>query len=154
MAVAIRVWDLPPAFGKCAQLTRRSVQVPGYLKSQDALRKAGIDEVLVYCVNDGAVMQAWAADQKVKGSCITFLADTRCELTEALGMVMDHPGPMDALGNLRCKRFVMVLDDGVIKHLAVSEADGDPAGDNEPDGPVTKLTRVEAVLAAIAAAKM
>ena len=44
----------------------------------------GIDEVLVYCVNDGAVMEGWAREQKVKGSMITFLADTRTELTEAL----------------------------------------------------------------------
>ena len=39
----------------------------------------------MYCVNDGAVMSAWAADQGVEGSMVTFLADTRRELTEALG---------------------------------------------------------------------
>ena len=32
---------------------------------QAELKEKGIDEVLVICVNDGAVMQAWAADQKV-----------------------------------------------------------------------------------------
>jgi peroxiredoxin len=68
--------------------------VPGYLEKQAALKAAGIDEVLVYCVNDGAVMKAWAANQGVEGSMITFLADTRRELTEALGMVMTHPGPL------------------------------------------------------------
>jgi peroxiredoxin len=31
----------------------------------------------VFCVNDGAVMMAWAKDQKIEGSNITFLADTR-----------------------------------------------------------------------------
>ena len=49
------------------------------------LKAAGIDEVLIYCVNDGAVMEAWAADHGVEGSMVTFLADTRRELTEALG---------------------------------------------------------------------
>jgi len=44
-----------------------------------------------------------------------MLADTRRELTEALGMVMDHPGPLGVLGNLRCKRFALFVDDGVIK---------------------------------------
>ena len=35
----------------------------------------------MYCVNDAAVMAAWAEDQGVKGSMISFLADTRSELT-------------------------------------------------------------------------
>ena len=35
------------------------------------MRDSGIDEVLVYCVNDAAVMEAWAKDQKVAGTNIT-----------------------------------------------------------------------------------
>ena len=100
----------------------------------------------MYCVNDGAVMDAWAKDQNVAGSMVTFLADTRCELSEALDVVMTHPGPMGVLGNPRCKRFVLVVDDGAVTPVEVSEADGDPAGDNEPDGPVTAKTRVEHIL--------
>ena len=89
--------------------------MPGYLEKQDALKAAGVDEVLVYCVNDGAVMKAWAADQFVDGSMITMLADTRREFTEALGMTMTHEGPLSVLGNLRCKRFALFVDNGVIK---------------------------------------
>jgi peroxiredoxin len=40
-------------------------QIPNYLEHQDALREAGIHTVIVYCVNDAAVMQAWGKDQKV-----------------------------------------------------------------------------------------
>jgi hypothetical protein len=36
---------------------RSNRQVPGYLESQDALKEAGIEEIIVYCVNDGAVMK-------------------------------------------------------------------------------------------------
>ena len=36
----------------------------------------------------------------------------------------------------------------------VSEAEGDPAGDNEPDGPVTLLTKVETMLPLAAGAKL
>lgn len=122
------------------------MQVPGYLAKQAELKAKGIDEVLVYCVNDGAVMQAWGKDQGIDGSMITFLADTRGELTKALGMFMSHPGPLEALGNPRCKRFVLVCDNGVVKNMEVSEAPDDPAGDNEPQGPITKVTRVEHVL--------
>ena len=67
----------------------------------------------MYCVNDGAVMAAWAESQGVKGSMLTFLADTRSELTRALGVVLDHPGPMSVLGNPRSKRFAMYLDAGL-----------------------------------------
>jgi hypothetical protein len=91
-------------------------------------------------------MQAWAKDQQIEGSMITFLADTRGEFTSAIGMFMDHPGPKDALGNTRCKRFVLICQDGVVKHVEVSEAPNDPAGDNEPNGPITAKTRVEHVL--------
>lgn len=120
--------------------------MPGYLANQAELKERGIDEVLVYCVNDGAVMQGWADDQKVEGSIITFLADTRCEFSKAVGMCMDAPGPMDALGNTRCKRFVLIAENGIVKNVEVSEGPGDPAGDNEPEGPITRKTRVEHIL--------
>lgn len=42
--------------------------------------------MLVYCVNDGAVMSAWGEAMGIEGSMITFLADTRSELTQALGV--------------------------------------------------------------------
>lgn len=123
------------------------MQVPEYLKNQDKLKEKGVDEVIVYCVNDGAVMKAWAKDQGVEGSIITFMADTRCEFTRKIGMAISHPGPKGALGNIRCKRFVLIVEDSVVKHVEVSEAEGDPAGDNEPEGPVTARTRVDNVLA-------
>mmetsp|Transcript_129298 Transcript_129298/g.402198 ORF Transcript_129298/g.402198 Transcript_129298/m.402198 type:complete len:99 (-) Transcript_129298:428-724(-) len=94
-------------------------------------------------------MKAWAKDQGVEGSIVTLLADTRGEFTEAVGMFMTHPGPRDALGGRRCKRFVLVCDDGFVSHVAVSEAADDPAGDNDPKGPVTAKTLVESTLAAI-----
>jgi len=88
--------------------------------------------VIVYCVNDGAVMKAWAKSQGVEGSMITFLADPRSELTRALGVVLDHPGPMSVLGNPRCKRFSMLVDDGVIKSINIAGSEEDPAGDGNP----------------------
>mmetsp|Transcript_18667 Transcript_18667/g.42455 ORF Transcript_18667/g.42455 Transcript_18667/m.42455 type:complete len:100 (+) Transcript_18667:353-652(+) len=89
-------------------------------------------------------MDAWAKDQGVDGSIITFLADPRSELTEALGMVLDHPGPMGVLGNPRCKRFALYLEDGVIKAWRVSERDDDPAGDDDPSA-----TTVDGMISAI-----
>mmetsp|Transcript_20351 Transcript_20351/g.46399 ORF Transcript_20351/g.46399 Transcript_20351/m.46399 type:complete len:90 (+) Transcript_20351:540-809(+) len=77
-------------------------------------------------------MTAWALDQGVEGSIITFLGDPRSELTKALDLVLDHPGPMSVLGNKRCKRFSMLIDDGVIKTINVAASDDDPAGDDNP----------------------
>jgi len=68
-------------------------------------------------------MEGWAQDQKVAGSMVTFLADTRSELTKALDMVLDADEAMAVLGNPRCKRFAMVVDDGVIKAISVAEGD-------------------------------
>jgi len=120
------------------------VQVPGYLEAQAKLKQRGVDEVLVYCVNDGAVMGAWAKDQGTEGSMLTMLGDPSRALTDALGMVLDHPGPMGVLGYKRCKRFALYLVDGVVKAVRVSEGTGDPAGDEDPSA-----TLADAMLDAI-----
>lgn len=112
--------------------------MPGYLEKVDALKAAGIDEVIFYCVNDGAVMDAWAKDQGVADSeFITMMGDPSGAVTSALGMVLDHPGPMSVLGYKRCKRFAMFIDNGTIKLVKVSESgpmgEEDPAGDSFPE---------------------
>jgi hypothetical protein len=43
----------------------------------------------VYCVNNGAVMNAWGIDQKVEGSIIKFMGDRILPLPE---MEPTHPG--------------------------------------------------------------
>ena len=105
--------------------------MPGYKAARNQLRDAGVDEVLIYCVNDAAVMEAWAKDQKIAGTNITFFADTSCELTKALDLKLTAGGPMRDLGNTRCKRFALIVDKGVIKHVGVSETADDPAGDED-----------------------
>lgn len=97
--------------------------MPGYLAKQAELKAKGVDEVLVYCVNDGAVMEGWAKDQKVEGSMITFLADTRSELTKALDLVLDADPAMAVLGNPRCKRFALVVENGTITNVTVAGGD-------------------------------
>ena len=101
-----------------------------------AVNYPGVDEVLVYCVNDGAVMKAWAADQKVSddhASLIKFMGDPAGDLTAALGMQLTDPGPAGVGIIGRCKRFVLLVEDGVVRHVAVAEQEGDPAGDNFPE---------------------
>jgi len=90
--------------------------------------------VIIYCVNDGAVMDAWAKDQGVEeNGLITLMGDPSGTLTKALDMVLDHPGPMSKLGYERCKRFALYIVDGVVKLVRVAEKDDDPAGDDFPE---------------------
>lgn len=98
--------------------------------------------MLVFCVNDGAVMQAWAKSQGTDGSMITLLGDPASELTQALGLQLIHPGPMSVLGYPRCKRFSALIEDGIVKTLNVCEDGSDPAGDSFPE-----CTLVEKMLA-------
>ena len=80
-------------------LRRSSRQVPGYLANEKALKDVGVDEVIIYCVNDGAVMAAWAEDQGVpqldsdKESLIHLFADPYGEVTEKLEMELTAAGP-------------------------------------------------------------
>lgn len=91
---------------------------------QAELKAKGVDEVLVYCVNDACVMQAWGKDQGVENSMVSFMADPKCEFTRALGEELVLSG-VEPLGNDRCKRFSMLVEGGVIKALTVA-ADGVP----------------------------
>jgi len=126
------------------------VQVPGYLEKKNikALRdKLGIDEVIIYCVNDGAVMKAWEKDQGVpEKSIVNFMGDPYGHVTEALDMKLTHPGP-ESVGLLgRSKRFVVYFEDGVARLVRIAESDEDPAGDEFPD-----VTLAENIIADIKA---
>lgn len=62
----VRPGHVPPTFPRRPNLYRcrpRCAQVPAYLAKQSELKAKGISEVVVYCVNDMAVMEAWAKDQ-------------------------------------------------------------------------------------------
>lgn len=107
----------------------------------------GVDEVIIYCVNDGAVMMAWAEDQGVtEESMVTLFGDPYGQLTEALDMEMTHAGPKSVGIINRCKRFALYLEDGIVKIVRVAEADDDPAGDDRPD-----VTLADALVDAIKA---
>lgn len=78
-------------------------------------------------------MAGWAKDQGTEGSMVTLYGDPRSEVTKALDLVLDHPGPMSVLGNPRCKRFSMLVKDCTVKVLNVAAAEDDPAGDDRPE---------------------
>ena len=106
--------------------------------------------MLIFCVNDGAVMTAWKENQGLIASrMIEFLADTQSEATQALDLQLTHPGPGGVLGahTKRCKRSAMYVVDGVVKVLQVAESPDDPAGDDFPEVSCLENMLVEIELA-------
>lgn len=92
--------------------------LPGYIDNADAFREKGVEVVACVAVNDAFVMSAWGEDKGAAGK-VRMLADPNAEFTKALGLDVDAK----ALGGTRSKRYAMLVEDGVVKHLDV-EPDG------------------------------
>jgi glutaredoxin/glutathione-dependent peroxiredoxin len=109
------IFGLPGAFTP----TCSAKHVPSYTQNLDKLKAKGIAEVLCMAVNDAFVMGAWARDQKTGGK-VRMMGDGSAAYTKALGLEFD----LTAKGlGVRCQRFSMLVDDGVVKTLNV-EAPG------------------------------
>ncbi|XP_032871272.1 peroxiredoxin-5, mitochondrial [Amblyraja radiata] len=96
--------------------------LPSYVEGFEELKKKGVEIVACIAVNDAFVMKAWGSQLKADGK-VRMLADPTGAFTRAIDLELDKEQLIAALGNKRCKRFVMVLEDGVVKKLNV-EADG------------------------------
>jgi peroxiredoxin len=91
--------------------------LPGFVSKADEMRKKGADEIFCLSVNDGWVMDAWGKDRGALGK-VTLIADGSGELTKALGLELDATGA--GLG-VRSQRYAAIVEDGVVKHLAVEK---------------------------------
>jgi peroxiredoxin len=107
----IVVFGVPGAFTP----TCSAQHVPGFLRHYDELRSKGIDEIWCFSVNDAFVMGAWGRDQKT-ASKIRMMADGSGEYTAKLGLEYDLRA--GGLG-VRCQRFSMLVQDGVVKKLNI-----------------------------------
>jgi len=94
--------------------------VPSYIDNAKALRDKGVDAVACVSTGDFFVMNAWGKSLGTEDS-VDMLADGNGEFTKAAGMTLD----LTALGlGERSQRYVMILDDGVVTHLAVETDPG------------------------------
>lgn len=98
--------------------TCHAKHVPSYLEHHDALKAKGVDTIACVAVNDPFVLAEWAKTQNC-GDKIVMLSDGNAEFTRAIGLDFDGSG--FKLGT-RSKRYAMVVEDGVVKTLAVEEA--------------------------------
>lgn len=96
-----------------------SNQVPGYINNLDQILAKGVDAVYVVTVNDQFVCEAWkeklGAADKTK---IHFLADDAGRFTAAVGMSFDAT---PFLGSVRSKRYVLLVEDGIVKRVELED---------------------------------
>ncbi|MCL4151260.1 UNVERIFIED_CONTAM: hypothetical protein GTU68_053995 [Idotea baltica] len=96
--------------------TCSETHLPGFIVSVDDIKAKGVDTVACVAVNDVFVMGAWAATQNAEH--IMMLADGSADYVTALGLTLD----LTARGlGMRADRFAMIVDDGVVTHLAREE---------------------------------
>ena len=105
------IFGLPGAYTP----TCSAKHVPGYVANIDKLKAKGVSEVWCMATNDAFVMGAWGRQQKAGGK-VRMMGDGSAVFTKALGLELD----LNARGmGLRTNRFAMIVDDGVVKHIAV-----------------------------------
>lgn len=89
--------------------------LPGFIEKADEIRKKGVDDIICMSVNDAFVMKAWGEDRGA-GDKVRLVADGNGDLTKALGLEFDGSG----IGfGLRSQRFAAIVENGVVKQLAV-----------------------------------
>ena len=108
------VFGLPGAFtGTCS-----TAHVPSFIRTADAFREKGIEEIICVAVNDPFVMKAWGETTGAAEAGITMLGDADAAFTKALGMAFSVP----AIGfHDRSNRYAAVVEDGVVTVANIDE---------------------------------
>jgi peroxiredoxin len=102
------IFGLPGAYtGTCT-----TAHVPSFIRTADAFRAKGVDEIICLSVNDPFVMKAWGDDTGALAAGITMLGDAESEFTKAIGMNFSA-GPVGYVE--RSKRYAMLVENGVVK---------------------------------------
>jgi glutaredoxin/glutathione-dependent peroxiredoxin len=110
------LFGLPGAFTP----TCSDYHLPGFVLRAEDLRGKGVDTIACVSVNDAFVMKAWGEANEV-GEKVTLVADGAAAFTKALGLDVDLTG--GGMG-IRSKRYAAIIEDGVVKDLAVEDTLG------------------------------
>ena len=107
------LFALPGAFTP----TCSAKHLPGFINHAGDFKSKGVDTIACLSVNDAFVMDAWGKDRGATGK-VTLIADGSGEFTKAMGLELDASGA--GLG-IRSQRYAAIIEDGVVKHLAVEK---------------------------------
>ena len=112
----VALFGVPGAFTP----TCSAQHLPGFVRNAAALRAKGIHTIACVATNDAFVMGAWGQGQNA-GDDVMMLADGSGDWTRAAGLELD----LTAAGlGVRCQRFSMIVDDGVIRSIHIDDAGG------------------------------
>ena len=108
------IFAVPGAFTP----TCDSAHLPSFVRTAEAFRAKGIDEIICLSVNDVHVMRYWGEISGAAQAGITLLADTDASLTRSLGM--DYSAEKTGMLN-RSRRYAMIVEDGVVTVLHLEQ---------------------------------
>lgn len=98
--------------------TCSSEHLPGYVKAAPKLAESGIDTVAILTTNDRYVNEEWGTKQgALASSSLVVLCDGDGDFVKAMGLAED----MGFGVGVRSKRFVLLLDEGVVEKVLVDE---------------------------------
>ena len=108
------LFALPGAYtGPCS-----TSHVPSFIRTADAFRAKGVEEIICVSVNDPFVLKAWGEATGATAAGITFLGDADGAFTKELKMDFTAPH-LGLIG--RSNRYALVLEDGVITHANIDK---------------------------------
>ena len=111
------IFAVPGAFTP----TCDAAHMPSFVRTAQAFRQKGIDEIICISVNDPYVMQIWGQHSGAADAGITMLADAGADFTQAVGMAYSKP----AGGMLnRSRRYAMLVENGVVTRLHLEASTG------------------------------
>ena len=95
--------------------------LPSFIRTADAFREKGIEEIICVAVNDVRVMNHWGRESGAEAAGILMLSDWDSEFTKSLGLEFSVP----AIGfKDRLTRCAMVVNDGTVEVLQFEEDHG------------------------------
>ena len=101
--------------------TCSDAHMPSFVRSADALRSRGLEEIICISVNDPFVLKAWSAATGAGEAGIKVLADVDGSYTRSLGLNFSSP-PHGLLN--RSLRYSMQVKDGIVRRLNVEDNPG------------------------------
>ena len=108
------IFGVPGAFTP----TCSEQHLPGFLKLSNIIKSKGIDDIYCMSVNDKYVMNSWLLNNKA-GEKIIGIADGNAEISRILEVIIDKK---ENFMGIRCMRFVMIVDNNVIKKIFLDES--------------------------------